>query len=253
MIQISGVKGIAEVRAGDDLVAVTVSALAGGDQTLQDGDVAVYTSKIISKAEGRTVALDDITPSAFARSWAAEHGKDARHVEAVLAESRRIVRMDRGIVVAETRHGFICASAGIDASNAATGGQLVLLPEDADASARRLRSALRERLGCDVAVIVSDTFGRPWRLGQTNVAIGAAGIAALRSYVGERDPAGYTLHATSIAIIDELAAAAELVMQKLDRVPLAIIRGYAYARVADGVPDEGAGALVRQAQADLFR
>jgi coenzyme F420-0:L-glutamate ligase/coenzyme F420-1:gamma-L-glutamate ligase len=277
MIQITGVAGLPEIQDGDDLVALTLEALqrerhpdqagpssppdpmgaAGnaGDagETVRDGDVVVFTSKVVSKAEGRTVLLETVTPSAMATAWAAAHGKDPRHVEVVLREASRIVRMERGILIAETRHGFICANAGVDASNAAGSGQLLLLPEDPDASARRLRAAFAARTGVDVAVVISDTFGRPWRLGQTNVAIGASGIQAIRSYYGAQDPAGRVLHATAIAVVDELAAAAELAMGKLDRVPVALLRGYAYPRVEAGAPDPGAARLVRQAALDLFR
>ncbi|MGH2355047.1 MAG: coenzyme F420-0:L-glutamate ligase [Chloroflexota bacterium] len=252
-IQIIGVSGIPEVRPGDDLAALTLEALAAAGERLRAGDVVVYTSKIVSKAENRLVPLETVTPSAFAASWAARHGKDARQVEVVLREAARIVRMDRGILLAETRHGFICANAAVDASNSGADGRLVLLPEDPDASARRLRAAFAERTDYAVAVVISDTFGRPWRTGQTNVAIGCAGISALRPYAGELDPAGRILHATTIAVADELAGAAELVMGKLDRVPVALVRGYEYAPIPSGAPDEGAAALVRQAQYDLFR
>jgi coenzyme F420-0:L-glutamate ligase/coenzyme F420-1:gamma-L-glutamate ligase len=277
VIQIIGVAGMPEIQAGDDLVGLALEALLrdqrdhrphtpGQDDVgtpvdhvgetgrlIRDGDVVVFTSKIVSKAEGRTVQLESVTPSALAASWAAEHGKDARHVEVVLREASRIVRMDRGVLIAETRHGFICANAGVDASNAAANGQLLLLPEDPDASARRLRAAFTTRAGVDVAVVISDTFGRPWRLGQTNVAIGASGIHAIRSYIGNHDPTGRVLHATAIAVVDELAAAAELAMGKLDRVPVALLRGYNYPRVDAGDPDLGAARLVRQATLDLFR
>jgi coenzyme F420-0:L-glutamate ligase/coenzyme F420-1:gamma-L-glutamate ligase len=199
-----------------------------------------------------------VTPSPFAAAWAAQYGKDPRQVEVVLRETRRIVRMDRGVLLAETHHGFVCANAGVDASNAADLDHLLLLPVDPDASARHLRSALRERTGAGVAVVISDTFGRPWRMGETNVAIGASGIPALRSYVGEQDPAGRTLQVTSIAVVDELAAAAELVMGKLDRVPVAIVRGYTYAQPppepgAGASSEDGAAALVRPPETDLFR
>jgi coenzyme F420-0:L-glutamate ligase/coenzyme F420-1:gamma-L-glutamate ligase len=258
MIAILPVRGMPEIEAGDDLAALLCAALAGSAAQLVDGDVLVVTSKVVSKAERRTVWLDEVSPSPFASSWAAQHGKDARHVEVVLRECRRIVRMDRGVLLAETRHGFVCANAGVDASNAASDGQLLLLPVDPDASARRLREALRERTGIAVAVVISDTFGRPWRNGETNVAIGASGIGALRSYVGEQDSAGRTLLVTSIAVVDELAAAAELAMGKLDRVPAAIIRGYAYQPPAqeadaDDTGDGGAAALVRAPETDMFR
>ena len=252
-MEIMGVAGIPEVRPGDDLTALLLRALRAAGATVRDGDVLIFTSKVVAKAEGRVVALESVVPSAFAAAWAAEHGKDPRHVEVVLREARRIVRMDRGVLVAETRHGFVCANAGVDASNAGAAGHLVLLPEDPDASARRLRAALAAAAGADVAVVISDTFGRPWREGQTNVAIGASGLRALRTYAGARDPEGYALRTTAIAAVDELAAAAELVMHKLDRVPVAIVRGYPYPRLLPGEPDAGAAALVRPAERDLFR
>jgi coenzyme F420-0:L-glutamate ligase / coenzyme F420-1:gamma-L-glutamate ligase len=253
MIQLIGVPGMPEVQPGEDLAALTLGALGAAGEALREGDVVVVTSKVVSKAEGRLIRLEDVAPSALAAAWAAEHGKDPRQVEAVLREARRIVRMDRGVLIAETRHGFVCANAGVDASNAGARGLLVLLPEDPDASARRLRAALGAATGADVAVVVSDTFGRPWREGQTNVAIGASGVRAVRPYEGELDPEGYPLRATAIAVADELAGAAELVMHKLSRVPVAVIRGYAYPRPAPGEPDGGAAALVRPRHLDFFR
>jgi coenzyme F420-0:L-glutamate ligase/coenzyme F420-1:gamma-L-glutamate ligase len=262
MIQVIPVRGLPEIRPGHNLGKAVVEALSGaggagspGDTggRLETGDVVVVTSKAVSKAEGRTVVLDEVTPSALAWDWAERHGKDARQVEVVLRESRRIVRMDRGVLIAETHHGFVCANAGVDASNVGAAGELILLPLDPDASARNLREDLRRRTGADVAVVVSDTFGRPWRTGQTNIAIGCAGIAALHSYAGSVDPAGHLLVATTIAVIDELAGAAELVMGKLDRVPVAVVRGYSYSVPEAGEPDPGASPLVRQAEFDLFR
>lgn len=271
MLEIVGLRGFPEVRAGDDLGALTRQSLRASGIALQDGDVLVFTSKIVSKAEGRTVDIESVAPSIFANTWASQFEKDARLVEVVLQESRRMARMDRGVLIAETHHGFICANAGVDRSNTGSAGEVILLPQDPDASARRLRHAMlvtdrSERdiaagaaaippgpAPTDIAVIISDTFGRAWRLGQTNVAIGAAGIKAVHSYVGQQDPNGMTLHATGIAVIDELAGAAELVMGKLDRVPVALVRGYDYPRVPDGSPDEGASALVRNAAMDLFR
>jgi coenzyme F420-0:L-glutamate ligase/coenzyme F420-1:gamma-L-glutamate ligase len=253
MIQLIAVAGMAEVRAGDDLATLILQALGVSGETLRDGDIVLVTSKVVAKAEGRVVALAEVVPSPFAVAWAEAHGKDPRYVEVVLREARRIVRMDRGVLIAETRHGFVCANAGVDASNAGGAGRVVLLPEDPDRSARRLRAALGAAAGADVAVIISDTFGRPWREGQTNVAIGASGIRALSSYAGARDPDGYALRTTAIAVVDELAAAAELVMRKLDRMPVAIIRGYAYPRLRPGEPDDGVAVLVRPAERDLFR
>jgi coenzyme F420-0:L-glutamate ligase / coenzyme F420-1:gamma-L-glutamate ligase len=253
VIHLIGLAGIPEIRPGDDLPSLILAALETQGESLRGGDVLVVTSKIVSKAEGRLVALADVQPSPFATAWAAEHNKDPRHVEVVLRETKRIARMDRGALIAETRHGFVCANAGVDASNTGADGVLVLLPERPDASARRLRDALRERTGVELAVVISDTFGRAWRTGQTNVAIGAAGIAALRGYHGQVDSEGRTLRATSIAVVDQLAGAAELVMHKLHRVPVALIRGYAYSPPPDGQPDEGAAPLVRAADRDLFR
>jgi coenzyme F420-0:L-glutamate ligase / coenzyme F420-1:gamma-L-glutamate ligase len=256
MLAVAPVRGLPEVRPGDDLTFLVAEAIARGAcelGALRDGDVVVCTSKVVSKAEGRLVRLDEVVPSALAGRWAAAHGKDPRQVEVVLREARRIVRMDRGVLIAETRHGFICANAGVDASNAPEQGIVVLLPERPDESARALRLALASGMGADVAVIISDTFGRPWRTGQTNVAIGAAGIGTIHSHAGARDSAGYELKGTEIAVADELAGAAEIVMGKLDRAPVAIIRGAAFPRLPFGQPDPGAAALVRAPEADMFR
>ncbi|HEV2125335.1 MAG TPA: coenzyme F420-0:L-glutamate ligase [Chloroflexota bacterium] len=271
MLEIVGLRGFPEVRAGDDLGTLTRQSLRASGRVLQDGDVLVFTSKIVSKAEGRVVDIESVEPSGLASTWASQFDKDARLVEVVLQQARRVARMDRGVLIAETQHGFICANAGVDRSNTGGAGEAILLPEDPDASARRLRRAMLEpersheghspegsasrgtAAPTDIAVIISDTFGRAWRLGQTNVAIGAAGIRAVHSYVGQQDPNGMTLHSTGIAVIDELAGAAELVMGKLDRVPVALVRGYDYPRIPEGMPDEGASALVRNATMDLFR
>jgi len=249
-VQIIGVTGLPEVQPGDDLGDLLLAALDRQGTPLRDGDILVVTQKVVSKAEGRLVRLAEVEPSPFACAYAAQFGKDPRQVEVVLSQTQRIVRMDRGVLICETWHGLVCANAGVDASNAGHSGTVVLLPQDPDASARRLRERCRAA-GADVAVIVSDTFGRPWRTGQTNVAIGAAGIAALRSYHGQRDPQGYVLRATSMAVLDELAGAAELVMGKTDRVPAAVIRGYPYLR-PEG-EDLGSRPLLRQPERDLFR
>ncbi|MFQ3664238.1 MAG: coenzyme F420-0:L-glutamate ligase [Chloroflexaceae bacterium] len=243
------VAGIGEVRPGDDLARLLLTALDAAGQTLAPGDVLVITQKVVSKAEGRLVDPSQVEPSAFARQLAAQGRKDAAYYEVVLRESRRIVKMANGVLITETRHGLICANSGVDESNVA-GGQIVcLLPEDPDASAARLRAAIREATGVTVAVIISDTFGRPWREGQVNVAIGCAGIAPLSDYAGVTDPYGYTMQATLIAVADELASAAELVMGKIDGVPAVIVRGYAYT------PSEEATArrLIRDPRFDLFR
>jgi coenzyme F420-0:L-glutamate ligase/coenzyme F420-1:gamma-L-glutamate ligase len=189
-----------------------------------------------------------IEPSPFAYEIAQQGRKDARHYEVVLRQSRRVVRMDRGVLITETKHGLICANAGVDESNVGGGEMLTLLPEAPDASAAGLRASLARRSGATVAVIISDTFGRPWRVGQVNVAIGVAGIAPVRDYIGQYDPYGYELHVSVIAIADELASAAELVMGKIDRVPVAIIRGFAYTPT-----DGNARSLIRDAASDLFR
>ena len=234
------VEGLPEVREGDD-VAAQIAAVA----ELQDRDVVVVAHKVVSKAEGRVVRLDEIEPSAQALYLAAD--EDPRRLEVILRESARIVRTRPPLVIAETRHGFVCASAGVDASNASEPDTLVLLPEDPDASAVRLRDRLRGLTGADVVVIVSDSFGRAWRHGTTDVAIGCAGLAPLLDLQGERDAIGYELHATVIAVADELAGAAELVRGKLNRVPVAVIRGFEPS--GEGTARE----LVIPPERDLFR
>jgi len=234
------VHGLPEVGEGDDIAALIAAAVS-----LQDGDVVVVAHKVVSKAEGRVVRLGDIEPSSQARDLAV--GEDPRRLEVILRESARLVRTRPPLVIAETRHGFVCASAGVDASNAPEASTLVLLPKDPDASAARLRDRLRELAGAEVAVIVSDSFGRPWRQGTTDVAIGCAGLEPLIDLQGERDATGYQLHATVIAVADELAGAAELVRGKLDQIPVAIVRGFA-AR-GEGTASE----LVMPPERDLFR
>lgn len=213
------VLGIPELRTGDDLAALIVERVS-----LEDGDIVVVAQKAISKIEGRVVRLDDVEPSERAREIAGDEG-DARRVEWILREAKRVVRVRAPLVICETRHGFICASAGVDQSNTPEEGTLVLLPLDPDGSAVQLRGVLRDRTGRDVGVLVTDSFGRPWRQGTTDVAIGTAGLEVLRELSGERDPVGYELKATVIAVADELAGAAQLVAGKLDRVPVAIVRG----------------------------
>jgi coenzyme F420-0:L-glutamate ligase / coenzyme F420-1:gamma-L-glutamate ligase len=212
------VTGIPELREGDDLAALILERIE-----LEDGDVVVVAQKAVSKVEGRTLRLDDIEPSERARSIAGD--EDPRRIEAILREARRVVRVRPPLVICETRHGFICASAGVDGSNAPEPGMLVLLPLDPDASASRLRETLNERSGKEVGVVVTDSFGRPWRQGTTDVAIGAAGVEVLRDLAGSRDPVGYELRATVIAVADEVAGAAQLASGKLERVPVTIVRG----------------------------
>jgi coenzyme F420-0:L-glutamate ligase/coenzyme F420-1:gamma-L-glutamate ligase len=246
-IRLIPVPGIPEVAAGDDLGAVIARAVSAPGFTLVDNDIVVIAQKVVSKAEGRSLLLDSITPSSLAREWAARYDKDARMVEAVLHESHRIVRMERGVIISETRHGFVCANAGVDASNVAE-DTITLLPEDPDRSARGIRTSLEQEFGARIAVIISDTFGRPWREGIANVAIGLAGIAPLIDYRGQADSFGRPLRVTVIAVADELASAAELVMQKSAGIPAVIIRGYDYeAREAS------ARELIRPPEQDLFR
>jgi coenzyme F420-0:L-glutamate ligase / coenzyme F420-1:gamma-L-glutamate ligase len=231
-----------EIAAGTDLAELVLAAAPA----LADGDVVVVTHKAVSKSEGRVVDLATVRPSAEAIELSAEGG-DARMAELVLRESRRIVRRRGGLLIAETRHGFVCASAGIDRSNGPAAGWAVLLPEDPDASAARLRAGLERRAGVRLAVIVADTMGRALRRGIVGTAIGVSGLEALRSYAGAFDPTGYELRTTAVAVADELAAAADLVIGKLERAPAALIRGY----TADG---DGSGRdLVRDATDDLFR
>jgi coenzyme F420-0:L-glutamate ligase/coenzyme F420-1:gamma-L-glutamate ligase len=239
-LRVLAVKGLPEVREGDDLGALIASAAQ-----LEDGDVLVVAHKVVSKAEGRVVRLADVEPSPRARELA--DGEDPRRLEVILGETARLVRARPPLVIAETRHGFVCASAGVDASNAPARDALVLLPVDPDASAARLRDRLQELTGHRLAVLVSDSFGRAWRQGTTDVAIGCAGLAPLLDLRGERDANGYELHATVIAIADELAGAAELVRGKLERAPVAVVRGL------DAHGSGTARELVMPSDRDLFR
>ncbi len=247
-VRIIPLRGIGEVRPGDDLAELIQTALAGQNLSLEQGDILVVTQKIVSKAEGRLVDPTTVEPSHLAHMAAVHGSSDARHYEVVLRESRRVVRMDRGVLITETPHGLICANSGVDESNVDGGRRLTLLPVDPDGSAARLRAALAERLEVAPAVIVSDTFGRAWREGQVNVAIGVAGMDPIANYAGQPDAYGYMMRVSMIAVADELAAAAELVMGKVDKVPVALVRGYAYT------PAEGsARALIRAPERDMFR
>ena len=232
--------GWPEVREGDDLAERVASSAE-----LEDGDIVVLAQKVVSKAEGRVVRLDDVEPSERARELAGD--EDPRRIEAILQESVRVVRSRPPLVIAETRHGFICASAGVDSSNAPEEGTIVLLPVDPDASAARVRERLRDLTGRTVGVVVSDSFGRPWRAGTTDVALGAAGIRPLLDLAGARDGAGYELRHTQIAVADEIAGAAELVMGKMDGIPGAVLRGLDLA--GEGTAQE----LVITPERDLFR
>jgi coenzyme F420-0:L-glutamate ligase/coenzyme F420-1:gamma-L-glutamate ligase len=246
-LEVFGIRGLPELRPGDDLSGLALAAAAAQGTPFASGDVVVLSQKAVSKAEGRLVRLDDVTPSALAVEVGRAHKKDPRLIEVILRESRRIVRMDRGVLITETRHGQICANAGVDQSNVGL-GWASLLPEDPDASARAFAERVRAAMGFDVAVVVADTFGRPWREGLVNVAIGVAGLRSLQTYLGVPDAHGYTLQATILAVADELAGAAELVMGKLDQVPVAVVRGYRYE------PGSGsARELLRDPNMDLFR
>jgi coenzyme F420-0:L-glutamate ligase / coenzyme F420-1:gamma-L-glutamate ligase len=237
-----------EIRAGTNLGETLLMATKNARVRFEDGDILVVKHKVVSKAEGAIVALDGIRPSRRSRNWARRYGVDARVSELALRESRRIVRRKNGVMITETRHGFVCANSGVDVSNVDGGRHAVLLPKDPDRSAQRLRAHLKKSARANVAVIVSDSFGRPWREGLTEVAIGVAGMQPLVDYRGRRDPHGYSLHATLDAVADELACAAGLVCGKLLRTPACIIRGYRY-RKASGRARE----LVRPAERDLFR
>lgn len=237
-----------EIRFRESLSARLLAAAQSSQLRFQDGDILVVKHKIVSKAEGALVALNKIQPSKASQRWASRYGLDARVSELALRESRRIVRRKRGIVITETKHGLVCANSGIDVSNVDGGEHAVLLPANPDRSAERLRRELKKKLGIEIAVIVSDSFGRPWREGLTEVAIGVAGMKPLLDYRGRRDPHGYSLHATVEAVADEVACAAGLVCGKLATTPACIIRGYAYQRGSGG-----ARALIRPAKNDLFR
>lgn len=247
-LRIIGVEGVGEVREGERLIDLVERGLRHSRLALEPGDVLVVTHKIVSKAEGKLVDLRTIEPSPFAIQWAERHGKDARQIEVVLREAVRIVRMDRGIMIAQTRHGLICANAGVDASNVAGADMVCLLPDDPDRSAGRLADDLQTTLGFPVPVIITDSFGRAWRNGLVNVAIGVAGMQPLHDYRGERDPYGYLMNASILAVADEMAAAAELVMGKVDQSPIAIVRGYPYSA------GNGSGQqLIMASERDLFK
>jgi coenzyme F420-0:L-glutamate ligase / coenzyme F420-1:gamma-L-glutamate ligase len=247
-LEVVGIAGLPEIEPGNDLAAQIVEAARAGGDPLIDRDIVVITSKIVSKAEGCAIELDDVEPSPFAESWAARWDKDPRVVEVVLRESKRIIRQIGPVLITETHHGFCCANAGVDQSSSGAHGRVLVLPMDSDASARRFRQRFAE-LGVDVAVVISDTFGRPWREGQTDIAIGVAGIHPLRSYIGEVDPHGHEFRVQEICTVDELTAAAELVKGNTSRVPVAVIRGF------DWTTDDTAtmAPVLRDSERDLFR
>jgi coenzyme F420-0:L-glutamate ligase/coenzyme F420-1:gamma-L-glutamate ligase len=250
-VQLIGLNEAPEVTPGMDLARVIVDAARASDLALRDDDILIVTHKVVSKAEGRLVNLRDVQPSDLARRFAGQWGKDARQVEVVLRESARIVRMDRGIIISQTRHGFVCANAGVDASNVAGEEVVCLLPVDPDVSAAALREAIQRETGASPAVIITDSFGRPWRQGIVNVAIGVDGIQPLVDYRGQPDDHGRVMNVSVIAIADELASAAELVTGKLGRCPFVVARGYASPGKDGG---EGRGSdLLMEADMDLFR
>ena len=247
-LQLFGVPGLPEIVPGSDLAAMILTAAAEAGTPLADGDVVVVTSKIVSKAEGRLVELADVEPSPFAVDWSRTWDKDPAVTELVLRESKRIVRQLGPILITETHHGFVCANSGIDQSSSGAHGRVVLLPVDPDASARTIRAGMRAA-GVDAAVIISDTFGRAWREGQTDIAIGVAGIEPIFSYIGQVDPHGHEFKVQAICTADELTGAAELVKGNVSRVPVAVVRGFAFE-----MNDEATIApVLRDQTRDLFR
>ena len=247
-IRILPIPVIGEIQRGDSLAEKLMQAARRTGIRFRKGDILVVKHKVVSKSEGAVVALDDIKPSAASRRWAERYKLDARVTELALRESRRVVRRKRGVLITETKHGFVCANSGVDVSNVDGGHHAALLPEDPDGSAARLRQQIKKSAGVEVAIIVSDSFGRPWREGLTEVAIGVAGVEPLVDHRGQCDSHGYELHASIDAVADELACAAGLVCGKLARTPACIIRGFSY-RAGKG----SAKQLIRPAANDLFR
>lgn len=249
---VTALAGVPDITPGDDLASIiTTAASASGIGPLTNADVLVVAHKVVSKAEGRIRSLNTVTPGTRATELAAQLDKDPRHVQVVLDESREVRRASHGVLISVTHHGFVCANAGVDASNAAAPDTVILLPLDPDESARRLRAELRERTGAAPAVIISDSFGRTWRHGQTDVAIGCAGLSPLEDWRGRPDATGRELKATWIAIADELAAAADLARTKDGRRPVVIVRGAGRHISDDDGP--GARAMIRPEAEDLFR
>ena len=247
-LEIFGVEGLPEIEHGADLAEMIHSAASAQGDPLRDGDVVIVTSKIVSKAEGRAIELADVEPSEFAERWAARWDKDPRVVEVVLRESRRVIRQIGPVLITETHHGFCCANSGVDQSSSGAVGRVLVLPADPDASCREHRRRFAE-LGVDVAVLMSDTFGRPWREGQTDVAIGIAGMHPLHSYIGQHDPHGHEFRVQELCVADELAAAGELVKGNTSRVPVAVVRGHEWT-----VDEEASMApVLRDSERDLFR
>jgi coenzyme F420-0:L-glutamate ligase/coenzyme F420-1:gamma-L-glutamate ligase len=243
--------GLPEVRPGDDLAQLLVQAAEAQDLGFGPRGVLVIAHKVVSKAEGRIARLEEIEPGERARQIAADQGKDPRAVEVVLRESAEVLRATRGVLIVRTHHGFVCANAGVDASNAAEEGTLILLPVDPDGSARALRARLRELTGAAPAVVISDSFGRAWRTGQCDVAIGCAGLAPLDDWRGREDAVGHELSATMLAVADQAAAAADLARAKDSREPAVVLRGL--ERFVSDEDGPGAAVLIRDLAEDLFR
>ena len=252
-ITIIPIYGIPEIKPGDNLIEITSNTLSRHNISIKDGDIIVIAQKIISKAEGRIVKLLEVHPSSFAIRIASELNKDPHIIEIILGETKRIVKMDRGKLdkgrlIVETRTGITCANAGVDASNVSGGGMVTLLPLDPDDSAKRLVEGFKNEFGIEIAVIITDTIGRPWRMGLTEIAIGCWGIKPLKDYRGQRDSKGYELNATIVAIADEIAGAAGLVMDKTGSTPVVIVRGFQYEHGGSGAKE-----LIRKPEEDLFR
>ncbi len=249
MITILPIREIPDIQKGDDLGKLIVEKLGAQGDEFHKGDIVVVSQKVVSKAEGRTLSLSKITPSRFATEISKETGKDPRHVEAILRETKKIIRMRAGHLITETRHGFICANAGVDQSNTSkTRDVVTLLPKDSDASADRIRKTIHHLTGKAVPVVITDTFGRAWRVGQVNFAIGVSGMKPIHDYRGTRDMYRRTLQVTEIAVADELSCAAELAMNKADKVPAVVIRDYKAPRGYGHATD-----LIRPEESDLFR
>ena len=246
-IEVIPLTGIPEVRKGGDLTALIIKSIERSALTLRNRDVVVVKQKVVSKAEGRLVKLDEIIPGKRARALAKREGKDPRLVELMLRESVRVVRAGHGVIITQTRHGFVCANAGVDQSNVGR-GYAALLPKDPDLSARRIRAELERVSKKELAVVVTDTFGRPWRMGQTDVAIGCSGVVPLVHYAGKKDRFGYELRVTEPSVVDEIAGAAELAIGKLKGIPAAVVRGVEYSRGEAGVRS-----MIMPAERDLFR
>src|SRR5713101_168400 len=247
-ISIIGIQGIPDIQKGDDLAQIIVNRVNHQKETIKDHDILVISQKVVSKAEGQIVQLDSIRPSKFSRQIAKELQRDPRHVEVILSESKKIIRMKAGHLITETKHGFICANSGVDQSNIVKRNSVTLLPRKPDSSADLIRKKIHRLTGKNVPVIITDTFGRAWRMGQVNFAVGVSGIKPIHDYRGKRDMYRRILHVTEIATADELASAGELVMNKSDRIPVAIIRGYRY-RSGQGTGKD----LLRPEDKDLFR